>query len=391
VGKVQVQVVLNWGPGEFERPWKVDNPRQIGALLERLSALACKRKMVVAMEPSGTYGDALRQACAQAGIEVHRVHPKIAHDYAEVFDGVPSQHDGKDAAVVAELCRCGKSRAWTWSTPDETAQQIDYWVDRMDVYRRLRQVWGGRLEARLARHWPEVLGQLKLTSATLLRALIEYGGPAALAADEQAAVKLKRWGKRGLTVEAVKRIIEGARDSMGVKQHAMDQVRLRDYAQAALDARQEVREAQKRLVALSRGHKSIGGMAQAVGVATACVLWNCLGDPSEYHCAAAFVKAMGLNLKERSSGLYKGKLKISKRGNGMVRYWMYLAALRLCRQESIRPWYLRKKQKDGQQAKRALVGIMRKLGLAVYYAGLGVAFDVARLFPGPQGARGKGG
>ena len=35
---------------------------------------------------------------------------------------------------------------------------------------------------------------------------------------------------------------------------------------------------------------------------------------------------MGLNLTERSSGMYKGKLKISKRGSSAVRYWMYLAA-----------------------------------------------------------------
>jgi hypothetical protein len=32
----------------------------------------------------------LRQACTDAGIEVQRVSPKAAHDYAEVFDGVPS-------------------------------------------------------------------------------------------------------------------------------------------------------------------------------------------------------------------------------------------------------------------------------------------------------------
>src|SRR5262249_54793102 len=49
----------------------------------------------VAMESSGTYGDALRQALGDNGIEVQRVNGKAAHDYAEVFDGVPSQHDGK--------------------------------------------------------------------------------------------------------------------------------------------------------------------------------------------------------------------------------------------------------------------------------------------------------
>jgi hypothetical protein len=35
------------------------------------------------------------------GIPVVRVSPQAAHDHAEVFDGVPSQHDGKDAAVVS--------------------------------------------------------------------------------------------------------------------------------------------------------------------------------------------------------------------------------------------------------------------------------------------------
>jgi hypothetical protein len=37
---------------------------------------------------------------------------------------------------------------------------------------------------------------------------------------------------------------------------------------------------------------------------------------------------MGLNLAERSSGKWQGKLKISKRGSSKVRRWLYMAALR---------------------------------------------------------------
>jgi len=104
--------------------------------------------------------------------------------------------------------------------------------------------------------------------------------------------------------------------------------------------------------------------------------------------AAAYVKAMGLNLTERSSGTYKGKLKISKRGSSVVRYWMYLAALRLARKNSpVRPWYLRKKSKESDQAGKALVAIMRRLGLALYHvAASGEAFEPARLFPGRRRA-----
>ena len=303
VGKVEVQAVLNWGPDEFERPWKIANPGQIGVLVEHLRRLSQGRALIVAMEPSGTYGDALRQACGDAGITVHRVHPKVAHDYAEVFDGVPSQHDGKDAAVVAELARCGKSAPWPWAVAPQREQEIEYQVDRMDAQRRLRQMWTGRLEARLARHWPEALTQLKLTSPTLLRALVEYGGPAALAADAQAAAKLKRWGGTPLTPDAVARLVDGARRTMGVRQQPTDLQRMRDYAQEALAARRQVNAAQKRLLELSRGHKAIEALSRAVGNATACVLFTHLGDPSNYHCAAAYVKAMGLNLVERSSGM----------------------------------------------------------------------------------------
>ena len=84
------------------------------SLLQRVSQ---GRPLVVALEPTGTYGDALRHALGQAGLAVHRVSPKAAADYAETFDGVPSQHDGKDAAVVAELAAQGAAGPGRWSYP----------------------------------------------------------------------------------------------------------------------------------------------------------------------------------------------------------------------------------------------------------------------------------
>jgi transposase len=394
VGKYQVQVVLNWGPGDFGRPWKVDNPHQTGVLVGLLGRLAEGRKLVLAMEPSGTYGDVLRQACTDAGLVVHRVSPKAAHDYAEVFDGVPSQHDGKDAGVVAELARLGKSAPWPWAVPSERRRQIEYGVDRMDAQRRLGQMYGGRLEAGLARHWPEVLRQLKLTSPTLLKAVAEWGGPAALAADPEAAAKLKRWGRAPLADDAVARIVEGAKHSVGVRPQATDVQGLRDHAAAALAARKEQAQARKHLAALSAGDRAIEALAAVVGTATACVLVTHLGDPADYHCGAAYVKAMGLNLVERSSGTYQGRLKISKRGSAAVRFWMYLAALRLVKKDApARPWYLRKKGRGGDGAAgRALVGIMRRLALALYNVGAkGEAFDPKRLFPGKGGKAGTAG
>jgi len=171
IGKFELRAMCRWANGDWERPWRVHNPSQLGELVAVLEELRQGRKFVVAMEPSGTYGDALRQALQDVEIEVYRVSPKAAHDYAEVFDGVPSQHDGKDAAVVAELAAYGKAQVWRNEAASDWQQELSYWVDWLEGHRRTLQMWVSRLEALLARHWPEATRILKLSSATLLRAL----------------------------------------------------------------------------------------------------------------------------------------------------------------------------------------------------------------------------
>jgi transposase len=383
IGKYEMSLVVHWGPKEFERPWRVQNPFEIPQATAVLKRLASGRPLVVSMEPSGTYGDAFRQALWDAGLPVHRVHPKVSHDYAEVFDGVPSQHDGKDAAVVAELSRTGKSVPWTMEPVDERQQQIDYWVGHMDIHRRLLQICTGRLEGQLARYWPEVVQFLQSSGPTLLQVLINHGTPAALAGDAQARHKLRSWSRGLLKEHKIDRLCESARSTVGVRMNRWDIRRLRELAQSAVAARREVNRSRRQLSKLTVEHSTIQRMASAVGLSTACVLWVYLGDPHHYSCAEAYVKAMGLNLAERSSGLYKGRLKISKRGHGMVRYWMYLASMRMLNEGPVRRWFESKKQRDGNKGGKAMVGVMRRLGKALYHVGAnGKSFKPQRLFPG---------
>jgi transposase len=134
---------------------------------------------------------------------------------------------------------------------------------------------------------------------------------------------------------------------------------------------------------------------RVVGVPSACVLWASLGDPRQYSSGGAYRKAMGLNLVEHSSGTYQGALRISKRGQPRVRRWLYLAVVRLIRHEGVRAWYQAKKQRGEKATKKALIGVMRKLALALYRVAVaGVSFEARRLFPGVptgpgQAARGR--
>jgi transposase len=381
IGKFEVLTVLRWGNNDFNRPWRVSNPEQIPDLVRLLVQLGQGRRLRVALEPSGTYGDPLRQACHDAGLSVWRVSPKAAHDYAEIFDGTPSQHDGKDAGVVAELAALGKATAWPYTVKPLWEQQLAYWVDWLEAQRQLLVLWSGRLEGLLARYWPEATRVLKVTKATLLHALIHYGGPAALAADGQADERLARWGGSCLSADKRRRLLQAAQSSVGIRQGEVEQQRLREYASEALKARQQMRRCQRELAKLVQGQPVLQAQARVVGSATACVLWASVGDPRAYECGAAYRKAMGLNLTEYSSGTKQGELHISKRGNPQTRRWLYLAALRLCKQAGVREWYQAKKQRDGAEAKRAVVGVMRKLVLALHQVGAkGATFEVGRLF-----------
>ena len=388
VAKSELIGVVRWSDGRFERPWKAENPGEIRDLIQRLEWLAKGRSLTVAMESTGTYGDALRQALTDAKLEVRRVSGKAVHDYAEIFDGVPSQHDGKDAAIVAELAALGKSSPWPYEPPAEFDQELHYWVERADAQQRIAMVWLGRLEALLARHWPEATQYLELNSATLLRVLMHYGGPAALAADAEAVKQLQRWGGRFLLAEKIVRFVEVAGASVGVRQTAFDRRRMMEAGRAAWAAKQEVEAAEKNLKNLARGQATIVRQAASVGWVTACVLWVYLGDPANYHCAEAYRKAMGLNLKERSSGRYQGQLKITKRGPGVVRRWMYFAAMRMVQNPMVVAWYQAKRGARPKDGKRVLTAVMRKLALGLHALGAGEdPFDARKLFSAEVGRR----
>jgi hypothetical protein len=264
-------------------------------------------------------------------------------------------------------------------------------VDHADDQQRVQAVWVGRLEGLMARHWPEATSVLDLTSVTLLRSLVEYGSPANLAADAKAASKLKQWGGPLLSEQKVAALVASAATTSGVPVGPGDIMRIRQCANAALDATHELGKARRELEKLTEGHETLERMAGALGPATACVLYAKLGDPANYGSARAYLKAAGLNLAERSSGKYQGQLKISKRGPSMVRKWTYLAAVRSLKNPHVYAWYGRKRGRDVERAGngparkgigvKALTCVMRKLLSGVWHVcRKKTEFDAGRMF-----------
>jgi transposase len=113
ISKFEAWTVMRWRDGSFERPWKAKIPSQMDELVAALRRIGQQRPLIVAMESTGTYGDALRARLTAAGLEVHRVGGKAAHDYAEIFDGVPRWRGGGCTSRRCGPCRNHRRAAGT--------------------------------------------------------------------------------------------------------------------------------------------------------------------------------------------------------------------------------------------------------------------------------------
>lgn len=349
--------------------------------LEALRGMDPAVRVEVAMEPSGVYGDALRFEIERHGFDVYRVNPKRSHDAAEVYDGVPSLHDAKSAAIVAKLHLDSASHRWEIRT--EQDRELAAAVRLAEVFTKQFEQNRNRLEALTARHWPELTQILDLGSVTLLELLGTYGGPAAVAAAGGAAGELMRKvGGTMLKPEKVERVLATARSTIGQSQTAGERRLLQALAVEARRNQKEARQAVQQIERLTEQEGSVHELRPVVGKKTAAVIVAVAGDPRNYESAPAFVKSLGLNLKEHSSGETKGGLHITKRGPGIVRKMLYLAVLRMIQtDEVVRRWYAKKVARAGGELKtKAIVAIMRKLAGALWHVAKGSKFDARKLF-----------
>jgi transposase len=118
---------------------KWTHPQQTRALVEALVATFGAARLEVVMEPSGTYGDALRALFVDAGVKVYRISPKRVHDAAELYDGVPSLHDAKAAYLIGRLHLEGVSQPW--QEPSAQRRTLTAHLALLELYQeRLRAV-----------------------------------------------------------------------------------------------------------------------------------------------------------------------------------------------------------------------------------------------------------
>jgi transposase len=357
------------------------HPDENQAVLELLRELGFAGISVEAvMESSGSYGDVLRHQLERQGVPVFRVSGKRTHDAAEVYDGVPSLHDAKSAAIIAKLHLDGASTRWL-ETP-VVHRELLAAIGTMDMHQEHEQRLVHKLEAVLARHWPELPELLELTSATLMALLGRVGAPADVAQRPEEARRLMRGMSHGLmSAEKIEAVLQSAGTTVGIEMVREERAALMAFASEAHRALREFKKAKGRVEELSLANETARLLAPEVGKATAAVLMADVGDPREFGSTRAYLKAFGMNLKEKSSGKKQGQLHITKRGPGRARKYLWLAVLRWVQKDRIaRAWYERKIARDGGLRAKAVMALMRKYAQALFHMARGGPLESGRLF-----------
>jgi transposase len=386
VAKQRFAVAIATMAGEIVKLFRFDHPTETRDFLRVVEALRAgldAGRVKAAMEPTGTYGDAVRLQLTRAGVPVHMVSPKRTHDAQEVFDGVPSLHDPKSAVLVAKLCAEGLSKPW--SEPPATRVRLRALVDLRQHEQRREEMSFGELEGVLARHWPEFGRWMDVREQhSALRLLSAYPSPARVAQEPDEAKSLLRKASRSrLSEQAVAGVIADAGATLGVPMVPEQEQLVRTLAMQLIEAGKSTDVLDEQMRELAMDDEVFARLSSWMGVYTAAVIVTRV-DPRQYTSARQLEKACGLNLREKSSGetgRHGPRLTITKRGPGLVRKVLYLFALRMLQESpAVRAWYKRRRGYSDDSKQRAVLAVMRKLVRALFHVARGGTFDAGKLF-----------
>ena len=85
----------------------------------------------------------------------------------------------------------------------------------------------------------------------------------------------------------------------------------------------------------------------------------------KFHSADAYIAFMGLDVRVRDSGTFRGRRKLTKKGDPELRRLLYNAAMAACRQPVWQGYYRSLRQR-GMSGTQALVALSRKLARVCY-------------------------
>lgn len=347
-------------------------------------------RIVVGLEATSRYGENLCHFLQQQGYHLCLLHPRQTHEFAKQR-GLRAKTDRLDASTIARVLLSGEARVGYIPT------------EQVASYRELVRLHT-QLSDEIARDKNEIQGLLvvlfpefvqvfadpcRLTATSLLLAYpsaraIQRAGINAIAAILRATAP-RNYGR-----ETAQRLVTLAAQSVssGLAVEARE-LSLKIWCEQLRQTQAHLEQIDTQIEQLlcddpqAKRLQSIPEFGQQ----TVAVLLAELGEVTRFQRLDQVVAYAGMDIEIKQSGKWQGKAKLSKRGSGLVRRMLYMAALRcIWLPGSAFGIYYHRLVARGVRKKTALMAVMRKmLVVAASLLRTGEEYDPIRITPGPAG------
>lgn len=288
-------------------------------------------KIIVGMEPTSIYWEALATYCKDNGMILVHVNPAAVHKSKELDDNDPSKNDRKDPKVIAGLVADGRYQ-FPYMPEEEYAELRELSNLRIRTQESLTQ-WKNRLSRWYSRYFPEFKGAYKnVVSKTAMMILDLYPLPEDIVTlGVEGILQIWRSKKvRGAGERKARKLYEAARNSIGRKEAAsIARIEFKSIKEDLDRYQERLDEIEKKADEILPKIKNADKLFEIKGVGKATVLTflSEIGEISRFDNPKEIQKLAGYAIVTNESCKHQGEKRISYRGRKRLRWVLYQTAL----------------------------------------------------------------
>ena len=340
VAKRRHVAAIRFPDGGIIKPFSFQNDRQgFERLINRVEQArfeSSARGSLFALEATGHYGHALQHYLLKRDRSVVGVNPAHTKRVKELVDGSPEKSDPKDAIIIADLAWQGRGR------PVTQLAGVYAELRRLGKFREQltteRTRYLNRYTGLVDLVFPELVGLVhNVTCPTIRNLLGEFPTAPDIARRQFRLIRrlLWKWSIGHFDEARCRQIHEASKHSVGVRE-GLEAIRLQmrltlSSLRSVESQLSEVEKIQTEALWQVPYAEQLLTIPEIGPVTVATVLGE-TGDLRQYRSAEALIKLAGLNLYSLSSGTFRGRTRITKRGRPLLRRIIFLAALRMGKQ-----------------------------------------------------------
>jgi len=373
-----VRIISPYGL-EFCKPFPINNNIIDFKLLEqKINDIKFQNhleKVIIGMEPTGSYGSALINFLISVGFYVVNVMSNHVKKAKELDDNTPTKNDRKDALTIANLIKEG--RYHDIYIPKGIYADLRILTTNRQEWIRNKVHCNNKIICILDQYFPEFQSVFKdISGKGAMQILSKYPLPEDILSVDIETIRDNTKvsnGKRRIPKKKIVALYTFAQNTIGITNdisYVKTNIKfLIDEYKNILKNLEYIESQMSQALSKLEETKYITSI-KGISDIFASDLIGELGNISRFQNWKQIRKYAGYNFKEESSGKKKGQTVITKRGRPFLRYTLYQIALSLVSNNNEFKQlfeYFKTRKKNPLKGSQALVAVAMKFLRVVHY------------------------